>query len=169
MRSRQMLIKLGGVHLPATEAGCPDLSLLTPGEQDQVWELSRKCRNSLQGVEPGVTPEELREVQGLLAKVPTLRPGEKFAGPRIEVPRALKRYWHWVKPTARGSGYRFHNLGKVETLRFVELCTFYDVDESLRGWSLIERMLPLDEWQPDDRAEMEAMLEKAERPHEPRT
>ena len=25
MRSRQMLIKLGGLHLPATEAGCPDL------------------------------------------------------------------------------------------------------------------------------------------------
>jgi hypothetical protein len=163
-----MLIKLGGLHLPAIEAGCPDLSLLSPEEQDRVWELFRKCRNSLQGVEPGVTPEELREVQGLLAKVPTLRPGEKFAGPRIEVPRALKRYWHWVKPAARGCGYRFDNLGKVETLRFVELCTSYDVDESLRGWSLIERMLPLDEWHPDDRAEIEAMLEKAERPHEPR-
>ena len=111
-----MLIKLGGLHLPATEAGCPDLSLLTPEEQDRVWELSRKCRNSLQSVEPGVTPEELREVQGLLAKVPTLRPGEKFAGPRIEVPRALNRYWHWVRPTARGCGYRFDNLGQVENL-----------------------------------------------------
>ena len=99
-----MLIKLGGLHLPAIEAGCPDLSLLTPEEQDRVWELSRKCRNSLQSVEPGVTPEELREVQGLLAKVPTLRPGEKFAGPRIEVPRALNRYWHWVRPTARARG-----------------------------------------------------------------
>jgi hypothetical protein len=163
-----MLIKLGGLHLPTIEAGCPDLSLLTPEEQDRVWELGKKVRDSLQGVEPGITPKELRELQGLLAKVPTLRPGEKFAGPKIEVPRALNRYWHWVKPTARGCGYRFDNLGKVETLRFVELCTFYDVDESLRGWSLIERMLPLDEWQPDDRAEMEAMLEKAERPHEPR-
>ena len=102
-------------HLPVTEAGCPDLSLLTPQEQDRVWELSIKRRNSLQGVEPGVTPEELREVQGLLAKVPILRPGEKFSGPRIEVPRALNRYWHWVKPT--GCGYRFDNLGKAETLR----------------------------------------------------
>ena len=152
--------------MPAKEAGCPDLSLLIPEEQDRVSELSRKGRNSLQGVEPGITLEELGEVQGLLAKVPTLRPGEKFAGPRIEVPRALNRYWEWAKPT--GCGYRFDNLGKVETLRFVELCTFYDVDESLRGWSLIDRILPLDEWEPDDRAEMEAMLEKAERPHEPR-
>jgi hypothetical protein len=157
-----MLTKLGGVHLPATEAGCPDLSLLTAEEQDRVGELSRKCGNSLQGVEPGVTPEELREVQGLLAKVPTLRPGEKFARPRIEVPRALNRYWHWVKPT--GCGYRFDNLGKVETLRFVELCSFYSADESLRGWSLIDRILPLDEWQPDDRAEVEALLEKAAKP-----
>ena len=77
-----MLIKLGGLHLPAIEAVCPDLSLLTPEEQDRVWELFRKCRNSLLGVEPDVTTEELREVQGLLAKVPTLRPGEKFAGPK---------------------------------------------------------------------------------------
>jgi hypothetical protein len=31
---------------------------------------------------------------------------------------------------------------------------------------LIDRMLPLDEWEPDDGAEMETMLEKAARPHE---
>jgi len=160
-----MLIKLGGLHLPAIEEGCPDLSLLTPEEQDRVWELGKKVRDSLQGVEPGITPKELRELQGLLAMVPTLGPGEKFAGPRIEVPRALQRFWDWVKP-AGGPGYRFHNLGKVETLRFVELCNYYSGDESLRGMRLIDRMLPLDEWQPDDKVEMEAMLEKAARPHE---
>jgi hypothetical protein len=168
MRSRQMLIKLGGVHLPATEAGCPDVTLLTPEEQDRVRELSRKGRNSLQGVEPGITLEELGEVQGLLAKVPALRPGEKFAGPKIEVPRALERYWSWVKPPAAGRGYWFGNLGRVETLRFVELCKFYSSDGSLRGgWSLRDRMLPLDEWEPEDGVEMEAMLEKAAGPHQP--
>jgi hypothetical protein len=31
---------------------------------------------------------------------------------------------------------------------------------------LIDRMLPLDEWQSDDKAEREAMLEKAARPRE---
>jgi hypothetical protein len=106
--------------LPAIEAGCPDLSLLTPGEQDRVWELFRKVRNSLQGVEPGITPKELRELQ-------------KFAGPKIEVPSALERYWSWVQRPAGGGGYRFDNLGKVETLRFVVLCKFYSSDESLRG------------------------------------
>jgi hypothetical protein len=161
-----MLIKLGRLNLPAIEMGCPDLSLLTPEEQDRVWDLSRRCRNSLQGTEPGITPEVVREFQGLVAKVPTLGPGEKFAGPKIEVPRALKRYWDWVKPPAGGRAYRFDNMGKVETLRFVELCSFYSVDESLRCWSLIDRLLPLDEWQPEDKTEMEALLEKAARPHE---
>jgi hypothetical protein len=160
-----MLIKLGGLHLPAIEEGCPDLSLLTPEEQDRVWELGKLVRNSLQGFEPGFTPKELRELQGLLAKVPTLGPGEKFAGPKIKVPRALERYWSWVKP-AGGGGYRFDNLGKVETLRFVELCTYYSGNGSLCGWSLKDRILPLEEWEPDDKAEMEAMLEKAARPHE---
>ena len=32
--------------------------------------------------------------------MPRLGPGETFAGPKIEVPRALQRYWSWVKPIA---------------------------------------------------------------------
>jgi hypothetical protein len=161
-----MLIKLGGLRLPAIEVGCPDLSLLSPEEQDRTWELAKKVDNTLRGLEPGITLKEFREAEGLLAKVPRLGPGETFAGPRIKVPRALKHYWDWVKPAAGGSGYRFRNLGKVETLRFVELCKYYSEGESLRGMRLIDRMLPLDEWQPDDKAEMEAMLEKAARPRE---
>jgi hypothetical protein len=98
--------------------------------------------------------------------VPHLRRGEKFAGPKIEVPRALRSYWGWVKP-AGGSGYSFDHLGKVETLRFVELCKCYSEDESLRGMRLKDRMLPLDEWDPEDKAEMEVMLERAARPYEP--
>jgi hypothetical protein len=98
--------------------------------------------------------------------VPRLGPGEKLAGPKIGVPRALQSYWGWVKP-AGGSGYSFGNLGKVETLRFVELCKCYSEDENLRGMRLIDRMLPLDEWDPNHKAEMEMMLEKASRPYEP--
>jgi hypothetical protein len=128
--------------------------------------LAKKVNNTLRGIEPDITIDEFREAEGLLAKVPHLGPGETFAGPKIEVPRALKYYWDWVKPAAGGSGYRFRNLGKVETLRFVELCKYYSEDESRRGMRLIDRMLPLDEWEPDDKAEMEAMLEKAARPHE---
>jgi hypothetical protein len=161
-----MLIKLGGLRLPPLEAGCPDITLLTPEEQDRVWESGKKVHNTLRGLEPGITIDELRESEGLLAKVPTLGPGETFAGPRIKVPRALKYYWDWVKPAAGGSGYRFDNLGKVETWRFVELCKYYSEDESLRGMRLIDRMVALDDWDPDDRAEMEVMLEKAARPRE---
>jgi hypothetical protein len=112
MRSRQMLIKLGGLHLPPLEAGCPDLTLLTPEEHDRWWELAKKGNNTLEGLEPGITMDEFRELEGLLAKVPRLGPGETFAGPKIGVPRALYHYWRWVKP-AGGSGYRFRNLGKV--------------------------------------------------------
>jgi hypothetical protein len=161
-----MLIKLGGMRLPPIEMGCPDLSLLTPEEQDRAWELGKKVHDTLRGLEPGITLKESRELGGLLAKVPTLGPGENFAGPKIAVPRALESYWAWVKPAAGGSGYRFRNLGKVETLRFGELCKYYSSDESRRGMRLIDRMLPLDEWDPDDRAEMEVMLEKAARPPE---
>ena len=53
-------------------------------------------------------------------------------------------------------------MGKVETLRFVELCKH---TAKMRAFA-IDRMLPLDEWQPDHKAEMEAMLEKAKRPQE---
>jgi hypothetical protein len=49
---------------------------------------------------------------------------------------------------------------------FVEICKYYSEDENLRGMSLRDRMLPLDEWDPNDEAEMEAMLEKASRPRE---
>jgi hypothetical protein len=81
MRSRRMLIKLGGLHLPPLEAGCPDITLLTPEEQDRVWESAKKVHNTLQGLEPGITIDEFREAEGLVAKVPRLGPGETFAGP----------------------------------------------------------------------------------------
>jgi hypothetical protein len=158
-----MLIKLGRMRLPPIEAGCPDISLLSPEEQDRFWELAKKVKNTVEGLEPGITIEEFRESEELAAKVPRLGPGQTFAGPKIKVPRALESYWSWVKPTG-GSGYRFGNLGKVETLRFVELCKSYT--EDLPGMSLKDRILPLDEWAPDDMAEMEAMLEKAARPPE---
>ena len=49
MRSRQMLIKLGGMRFPPLEAGCPDITLLTPEEQDRVSVLAKKGENTLEG------------------------------------------------------------------------------------------------------------------------
>ena len=46
-------------------------------------------------------------------------------------------------------------------MRFVELCKHHSGDESRRGMRLIDRMVALDEWQGDHKAEMEAMLKNA--------
>jgi len=93
-----MLIKLGRLHLPPLEAECPDITLLTPEEQDRVAELDKKAKNTLEGLEPGITMDEVREMEGLLAKVPRVGPGGTFAGPRIRVPRALEHYWCYFNP-----------------------------------------------------------------------
>lgn len=127
-------------------------------------ELFKKNRNSLNGVEPSITSKELKELQRLLADLPTLGPNDKFAGRKIEVPRDLARYWQYSR--AAPNGYAFWNLGKVETLRFVELCNSYGADEHGSGLRLRDRMVPLAEWQSDDKAEMQAMLEKAARRNE---
>jgi len=43
---------------------------------------------------------------------------------------------------------------------------YYSGDESRRGMRLIDRMLPLDEWRPDDRAQLELLLARSARPYE---
>jgi hypothetical protein len=156
-----MLAKLGGLRMPSEPVRPPDISLLSPADQDRAVELFKKNRNSLNGVEPSITSKEFKELVTVLADLPTLGPDEKFAGPKIEVPRDLAHYWQYSR--AAPSGYSFWNLGKVETLRFVEVCDRYGADQRGSGVRLRDRMVPLAEWQPNDRAEMQAMLEKAAR------
>jgi hypothetical protein len=158
-----MLAKLGGLRMPPERAKPPDISLLSPADQDRVVELFRKNRNSLNGVEPSITQKEFKELLRFTDDLPTLGPDDRFAGPKIEVRRDLKRYWGFIRPAAGGQGYFFENLGKVETLRFIELCDRYGAEQRGSGVRLRDRMVPLAEWQPDDKAEMEAMLEKAAR------
>lgn len=128
-----------------------------------MLELFRKNRNSINGVEPSITQKEFKELLRFIEDLPTLGPDDKFAGPKIEVRRDLKRYWGFIRPAAGGQGYFFENLGKVETLRFIELCDRYGAEQRSSGVRLRDRMVPLAEWQPDDMAEMQAMLEKAAR------
>jgi hypothetical protein len=69
-------------------------------------------------------------------------------------------------PTLRFSAsewrhYSFYALGKVRTLRFVELCREYGYG-SARG-QVKEHMTPLAEWEAVDRAEMAALLDIAAR------
>lgn len=163
MKSRQMLAKLGGIRMPSEPVRPPDISLLSAADQDRVVELFKKNRNSLNGVEPSITQKEFKELLRFIEDLPTLGPDARFAGPKIEVRRDLKRYWGFIRPAAGGQGYFFENLGKVETLRFIELCDQYGAEPRGSGVRLRDRMVPLAEWQPNDRAEMEAMLGKAAR------
>jgi hypothetical protein len=100
-----MLAKLGGLRMPPERAKPPDISLLSPADQDRVVELFRKNRNSINGVEPSITRKESKELQRLLADLPTLGPNDKFAGPKIEVPRDLAHYWQYSQPAL--GRYRF--------------------------------------------------------------
>jgi hypothetical protein len=66
-----MLIRLGGLSLPAMEMGCRDLSLLTPEEQDRVWELFRKVATHFKALNRASPSKRFQSYIGLLAKVPT--------------------------------------------------------------------------------------------------
>ena len=71
----------------------------------------------------------------------------------IEVPHRLQHYWQWKQPAAGWRSYRFYNLTKVQTLRFVQLCEQYGSKEGTK------RIVPLAQWQADDRADLQEMLE----------
>jgi hypothetical protein len=149
-----MLVRLDRLDMPVKAKTCPDFSLLSAEDYDRVFEAV-KNRDSF-------TEEEIGALLALVSELPTLGPGDSPKGPEIEVPRSLEHYWQWHLGTAGWRSYSFwKNLGKVETLRFLELCTLYGWEE---GQALKERMVPLAEWSPDDRAEMTALLDKAGAP-----
>ena len=81
---------------------------------------------------------------------------------RIEVPAKLACYWEWhgQYPGRKWCAYDFHRLSKVQTIRFVELCVQHgfadDADAPVKA-----KMLPLHEWQPGDRVELERLLKIA--------
>ncbi len=83
-------------------------------------------------------------------------------GLRIEVPAKLACYWEWhgQYPGRKWCAYDFHRLSKVQTIRFVELCVQHgfadDADAPVKA-----KMLPLHEWQPGDRVELERLLKIA--------
>jgi hypothetical protein len=152
MRSREMLARLDRLPLPVEPESLPDFSPLSPEDYDRLF-----------GKNPeSCTLEEMLALAARVAELPKLAPGDKGKGPKIEVPRALEYYWKWHWGAAGWRSYCFwKNLGKVETLRFLELCARYGWEEGL-GWSALkQKMVPLDEWSPDDEAEMIAMLDKA--------
>lgn len=162
-----MLAKLDRLPMQPEAVAIPDFSLLSPENQDRVHGLFSKIRDPHTGIEPTISTEELAELEGLIADLPALGPNDKFAGPKIEVPCSLARYWEYSQHAAGWQPYDFGNLGKVETLRFVELCGLYGWNDPHGAVQLKDRMVPFCEWQTGDQAEMTAMLEKAATPRPP--
>ena len=66
MRSRHLLAKLDRLQVPNEEPKFPDISLLSPADQDRVFGLFEKNRDSLDGIEPKISANELDELEGLL-------------------------------------------------------------------------------------------------------
>jgi hypothetical protein len=158
MRSRHLLAKLDRLQVPPEEPKFPDISLLSPADQDRVFGLFEKNRDSLDGIEPKISANELDELEGLLTDLPIIGPDDKPAGPKIEVPPALVHYWQWSQPASTWRHYDFWKLKAVQKIRLAELCRYYGCRE---GTSPKATMLPLCDWTEQDRDEMTAFLDEA--------
>jgi hypothetical protein len=161
-----MMTKLDRLPTRTGEVKVWDLSLLSPAEQDRANELM-----SLIGSAEDVADESLEptliEFRNLVEGLPMLAEDDPEGGPTIEVPHDLANYWLWSQKASEWRHYSFHNLGKVQTLRFVELCRAYGYDDSggrtkdRMGGRLKDQMTPLAEWESTDRAEMVRLLDIA--------
>jgi hypothetical protein len=158
MRSRDMMTKLDRLPTRKEEVKVWDLSLLSPAKQDRAYELMGLIgraedleANDLQGV--------LVEFDTLVEGLPMLAADDREQGPMIEVPKDLEHYWRWSQKASEWRHYSFHLLGKVQTLRFVELCRAYGYGTA-RG-QVKEQITPLADWGVADRAEMARLLDIA--------
>ena len=159
MRSRHLLAKLDRLRVPPEEPKFPDISLLSPADQDRVFGLFEKNRDSLDEIEPTkISTHELDELEGLLTDLPIIGPDDKPAGPKIEVPPALVHYWQWSQPASTWRHCDFWKLKAVQKIRLAELCRYYGWRE---GTSPKATMLPLCDWTEQDRDEMTAFLDEA--------
>jgi hypothetical protein len=140
------------------EESVPDISLLSPEQQDRYQELADKL------LADESSPDETEELNQLLKALPLVGPREKFSGPDLEIPDPLVFHFKWTEQRGKlpYRFFEFHRLKAVQKVRFVELCRKY-------GWSDGQnagRTLPrLHEWSPHDRAEMNGLLDAAADAH----
>ena len=99
MRAREMNNKLDKLALSAEdeEHTFPDLSLLSPEDQDWVDEMFEKIREAKDEVENVITPAEGRKLLDLLQELPVLGRDDKFAGPDLDIPREIETHFTLAK------------------------------------------------------------------------
>jgi hypothetical protein len=174
MRAREMHNKLDKLSVPFEddEYTCPDISLLSPEDQDWVHEMFAKIRADEDGIENCISPAEARKLSDLLAGLPVLDQCEGFKGPDLEIPNELKYYFELLKWHEEGRHHwprvDFYKLKAVQKVRFVELWQGeLPRDRSRENTALGRRgipgLLPLSQWDPEDEAELRSLLEEAEK------
>ena len=131
MRSRDMMNKLDRLPTRKEEVKVPDFSLLSPAEQDRASELMRLIRDA-EDIQADSLEPTFIEFRNLVEGLPMLGEHDPEQGPLIEVPDDLRNYWMCNQKASEWRSYSFHKLGKVQTLRFAELCRAYgyETDEN---------------------------------------
>lgn len=162
MRARDMMKRLD--RLPKRNGGVqkvPDLSLLSPEKQDRVDGLFKVMLDS-KDISSETFDTAFAEFDKLVRDLPLLGPNDPEQGPSIEVPGTLVRYWEWRRqhPASSWRSHDFRKWGKVQTLRFVELCEQYGFKRGA-DTPVKAQMLPLHEWAAGDRSELQEMLDMA--------
>jgi len=78
------------------EESVPDISLLSPEQQDRYQELADK----LLADESSITLAEIEELNQLLKGLPLVGPHDKFGGPDLEIPESLAFHFKWTEQEA---------------------------------------------------------------------
>jgi hypothetical protein len=158
VRAREMMAKLDRLPTPKSEVKLWDLSLLSPHDYDRATYLLRLIGCSEDKEAESLNPA-CAELSALVRDLPLLGKDDPEQGPVIAVPDGIVCYWQRQQKTSEWRHYSFFNLGKVQTLRFVELCKRYGY--AAGHGQVKEQMTPLAQWRPEDRAEMAELLEIA--------
>jgi hypothetical protein len=170
--------KLDRLSVPSEddEHTCPDISLLSPEDQDWVDEMFEKIRAGEEGSENVISDAEARKLIDLLNELPLLGRDDKFAGPDLNIPREIESHfqlakWH-EEGRQRWPRFELHKLKAVQKVRFVELCRKYGWEGEyprdhsrhyhVSGRWGIPSLLPVNQWHPDDEAELRSFLDVAE-------
>jgi hypothetical protein len=143
--------------LPVEEFPLPDPTVLSAEEQDRFRDLLEKGARAAEG-NGTITKAELQDLERLWSACPPLPPGDGFSGPDIDVPRDLQNYC-WQQKASKWHSYNFGRLRKVQHVRFTELCGKYGYQKSKSAIEVRAGMLPLEQWNPADRAELNGLLD----------